>query len=405
VSTFSPSRLSTYEQCPRRYRFRYVDKIDREEVKTIEAFTGGLVHDALEKLYKDLRLGSLMAKDALLAYFDSLWKKEWSKDIKIVREAMNSDQFKDLGHRCLIQYYDRYAPFDQGETLGLEAKVFFPLDKEGRYTIEGYIDRLVRSRDGALEIHDYKTGSGNLPSRSELRSDRQLALYSIGAQKEWGDGNPVRSIWHFLAFNEEITIELTEEELKEARRSTLELIHEIESETEFPTTYKFALCAWCEYEDICPATKHSRRLDSLTPIEAWTDKGRGLVDEYMRLKEEIDSLEKSTEKERVRIEAELSRLKDALGEYARKQGLDVLTGKNYRIRVRWYPSVEFPDWKVREEVEGLLNDAGKLMDVAGVDSRRLARAIMNRTLPEDLIKKIKSLVSVGERPYLYPSKK
>jgi single-stranded DNA-specific DHH superfamily exonuclease len=34
-----------------------------------------------------------------------------------------------------------------------------------------------------------------------------------------------------------------------------------------------------------------------------------------------------------------------------------------------------------------------------------ARAIVNRTLPEDLIKKIKSLVSVGERPYLYPSKK
>jgi len=405
MTTYSPSRLSTYEQCPRRYRFHYVDKIDREEAKTIEAFTGGLVHDALEKLYKDLRLGSLLVKDALLVYFDSLWKKEWSKEIKIVRDSTNADQFRDLGHRCLIQYYDRYAPFDQGETLGLETKVFFPLDKEGRYTIEGYIDRLVRGRDGTLEIHDYKTGSGNLPSRSELRSDRQLALYSIGAQKEWGDGRPVRSIWHFLAFNEEITLELTEEELTAARRSTLKLIHDIESETEFPTTFKSALCAWCEYEDICSATMHSHRLGALTPIEALADKGRGLVDEYMRLKEEIEALEKSTEKERVHLEAELSRLKEAVGEYARKQGLDVLTGKNYRIRVRWYPVVEFPDWKVREEVEGLLNDAGKLMEVAGVDSRRLARAIVNRTLSEDLIKRIKSLVFVGERPYLYPSKK
>ena len=57
----------------------------------------------------------------------------------------------------------------------------FPLDGDGRYAVRGVIDRLVRARDGALEIHDYKTGR-RLPSQDELDRDRQLALYEIGVR-------------------------------------------------------------------------------------------------------------------------------------------------------------------------------------------------------------------------------
>ncbi len=406
MSTYSPSRLSTYEQCPRRYRFKYVDKIPRDEIQTIEAFTGGLVHDALERLYTKLRQGTLMTREAVLEYFDSLWNKGWNKEIRIVRDEMLPEQYKEHGRRCLSLYYARYAPFDQGETLGLEVRVFFPLDEGGRYMIEGYIDRLVRNRDGTLEIHDYKTSSGNLPGKNELRSDRQVCLYHLGAQREWGNGQPIRAIWHFLALDEEVPVELTAEELEEVRRDTINLIQTIEADKGFPTTAKTSLCPWCEYQDICPATRHSQRLDSLTPIEAWADKGRVLVDEYMRLTEELEALEESIEVEKDRIEADLIRLKEEIATYARREDLEVVTGTKYKVRVRWYPYADFPkDRQVREEVEGLLAQVGKLMEVAGVDSRRLARAILNRTLPDDLIKKIQSLISVGERPYLYPSKR
>src|SRR5687767_1853745 len=47
---FSHSRLATLEDCPRRYRYRYVDRIP-EAFQSAEAFLGTLVHDALQWLY------------------------------------------------------------------------------------------------------------------------------------------------------------------------------------------------------------------------------------------------------------------------------------------------------------------------------------------------------------------
>ena len=51
---FSPSKLDTYKNCPRRYQYRYVDRIDRRE-RSAEAFVGTMVHAVLEDLYENLR--------------------------------------------------------------------------------------------------------------------------------------------------------------------------------------------------------------------------------------------------------------------------------------------------------------------------------------------------------------
>lgn len=43
MPTFSNLQLSTYEQCPFKYKYQYIDKIKVEEVNTIEAFMGSRV--------------------------------------------------------------------------------------------------------------------------------------------------------------------------------------------------------------------------------------------------------------------------------------------------------------------------------------------------------------------------
>ena len=50
-SVFSPSSLYCFENCPRQYAFRYIDKI-KIETEGIEAFTGKRVHEILERLYQ-----------------------------------------------------------------------------------------------------------------------------------------------------------------------------------------------------------------------------------------------------------------------------------------------------------------------------------------------------------------
>ena len=48
---YSHSRLSTFEQCPFKFKLRYIDKIIPEIENTIESFLGGIVHETLEWIY------------------------------------------------------------------------------------------------------------------------------------------------------------------------------------------------------------------------------------------------------------------------------------------------------------------------------------------------------------------
>ena len=65
---YSHSRLSTFEQCPLKFKFAYIDKIETEIEETIEAFLGSRVHEALEKLYKDLKFQKLNTLKELLGF-------------------------------------------------------------------------------------------------------------------------------------------------------------------------------------------------------------------------------------------------------------------------------------------------------------------------------------------------
>ncbi|MGH9578498.1 MAG: PD-(D/E)XK nuclease family protein, partial [Terriglobales bacterium] len=64
---YSHSRLSTFEQCPQRYKFQYLDRLT-PDFESIEAFLGSRVHDTLEKLYADLKFDKVATLAELLAY-------------------------------------------------------------------------------------------------------------------------------------------------------------------------------------------------------------------------------------------------------------------------------------------------------------------------------------------------
>ncbi len=71
---YSHSRLSTFETCPLRYKFGYIDKIEREK-EGIEAFLGSRFHEAMEMLYKDLKF-KVYSLQELLEFYEMRWDKE-----------------------------------------------------------------------------------------------------------------------------------------------------------------------------------------------------------------------------------------------------------------------------------------------------------------------------------------
>jgi len=250
VPSFSHSKLTTYQQCPQKYKFRYVDEIP-PPVRSIELHLGDTVHRALEKLYADALLGKLQSSDESLAFYQAKWDESYSPQMRIVRSGTNARTYLELGRQMLLAYHKRFYPFNESTTLELEEKFSFPLS-DG-HEIRGIIDRLARAEDGSLEIHDYKT-SRRFPSPSQVGSDMQLALYELALRQRWPDAQRITLIWHYLTFDQAITIAKTLRQLEMVKQKTLDLISRIEVTTSYPTQVT-PLCDWCEYKEMCPAMK------------------------------------------------------------------------------------------------------------------------------------------------------
>lgn len=244
MAQYSHSKLSTFEQCPYKYKLKYIERIIPEIEKSIEAHLGTCVHHALEWIYNEVLNGNIPTLDDAIVVYSEKWNDDEVEDFLIVKKEFTSKDYFEKGLKLVIDYYSKNYPFEDG-TVELEKEVKIDL---GDSTIIGYIDRLSLGED-EIQIHDYKTAN-SLPSREKIETDRQLALYSIAIKEKYGEDKKVKLVWHYLAHNVEITSSRTNEQLEELKKEILDLICKIESAKEFPKC-ESVLCKWCEYKDIC----------------------------------------------------------------------------------------------------------------------------------------------------------
>jgi putative RecB family exonuclease len=253
---FSHSRLASFESCPRKFQYRYVLRLP-SEFESIEGFVGKRVHEVLERLYQFAAEGRIPSLARVLERFHLWWEERYDPErIRIARSENDAGFYRKLGERCLTHYYRSFYPFDGDQTLAIEEHVRFSLDEAGAYRMQGIIDRLVEARDGAIEIHDYKT-SQRIPAQDQLDRDRQLALYQLGLRQRFGEERPVRLVWHFLQHNQRRTSERTPEQLEELRTQTMALIDRVRAEQDFEPRPS-PLCRWCEFSHVCPASPERR---------------------------------------------------------------------------------------------------------------------------------------------------
>ena len=245
---YSHSKISTFEQCPLKFKFRYIDKLEPDIKQTIESFLGNKIHETLQWIYENANEKTFELDD-IVKYFIDLWNQDFSNEIKVVNEEYNAEYYFDKGIKLLINYFLSNSPFIDN-TIATEKKVFINLDPEGKYQLQGYIDRLVHNKESNIfEIHDYKTGA--LKSQEELDKDRQLALYAIGIKNMFENVDTVLLIWHFLDFNKKLISKRSDEQLEKLKKELIDSIAKIESTKEFNAN-PGCLCKWCEFRSYCP---------------------------------------------------------------------------------------------------------------------------------------------------------
>lgn len=254
VMIYSHSRLSSFEQCPFKFKLRYIDKIKPDFETSIEAHLGSACHNTLEWLYIETQKGNLPTIEDVIRYYSENWESIYKEGTLIVRKELTVKDYFNKGIKFLLDYYMKYQPFNDG-TLELEKKILLDLDGTGKYKIQGFVDRVVFNNETKeYEVHDYKTAN-SLPKIEKVETDRQLALYSIAIKEIYGEHYNVLLTWHYLAHNMKICTRRTTEQLEQLKKDIINLIDKIEVTKEFPPK-KSALCGWCEFKSKCPKFKN-----------------------------------------------------------------------------------------------------------------------------------------------------
>ncbi|MEM4605761.1 MAG: PD-(D/E)XK nuclease family protein [Candidatus Pacearchaeota archaeon] len=372
MGEYSHSKVSCFEQCPKKYKFQYIDKIEPEIETTIEAFMGDLVHRTLEKLYREKQFQKINTKEELLDFYNKIWKEEFSEDIKIVKEEFSSENYRKMGERFISDYYDRFYPFNQLTILGIETKDKLILPDGNKWHVR--IDKLAYDSKGNYYICDYKTNS-KMKFQEEADSDRQLAMYSIWVKDKFKDAKSIKLVWHMLAFNKDVISERNEDQLKKLQQEVIEIIKKIENEKEFPTK-PGPLCNYCEYRKICPSFKHMVELEIKEKFDKFKeDDGLKIVDKIAEIRRKRTELEEQEEK-----------LKKELILFAKQKEVDVIYGSKTKASLKNYKKTILPEDK--DEIIALLKKKNLWDKYSTINYSKFNSSANNNELDKEIMEKI-----------------
>ena len=208
MNSFSPNMLKTFETCPKKYYFKYIEKISVPQKSNL--FEKGKKVHALANYY--LR----------------------GDDISKMEKALNSEELKLWE---ILKQNEFFNKTYVNSEYNLSCKV-------GNYWIGGRLDALMKDEKNYY-ILDYKTGS--IPKNPEY--DYQTITYLLCASKMYG--NNIKFIYIDLQNNQNSIIDFNSAKAKEYERRITDICDKI-TNAQFPEEIEHTnICNFCEYKKIC----------------------------------------------------------------------------------------------------------------------------------------------------------
>jgi len=243
----TPSKLVTFEDCPRRYRFAYVDRpAPPKGPAWAHNSLGASVHTALRNWY-----GLAVERrrpEALPVLLKATWVGEGYRD---------DGQERELFRQALAWLEGYVAGLDPvEEPVGVERVV---AAKTATLALSGRVDRIDR-RGEELVIVDYKTGRAGL-STDDARGSRALALYAYAAERVFRrrcrrvelHHLPSRSVAGHEHTDESLARHLrrAEDTAADAVAGERAVAGGTDPDAAFPTA-PGSWCSWCDFRRNCP---------------------------------------------------------------------------------------------------------------------------------------------------------
>lgn len=243
----TPSKLGAYEDCPRRYRYTYVDRPQPPKGPPwAHNSLGASVHTALKNWY------ALPAEQRDAAVLPRLLRGTW------VSEGYRDAEQERAAYRVALRWLEDYvADLDPAdEPVGVERVV---ATRTAVLAFSGRVDRIDRRGD-ELVIVDYKTGRAPLTS-DDARGSQALALYAFAAARTMRR-TCHRVELHHLPTGEVAAHEHSDDSLARQVRRAEDTARDIvtaesraaagaDPDEAFPTA-PGTRCSWCDWRRVCP---------------------------------------------------------------------------------------------------------------------------------------------------------
>ncbi len=351
----SHSSISTYKQCPLRYKLTYMDGLESEPHP--ELSFGSSLHEALHYFYSVVPPPPSL--EGLMTAYEEAWVSEG------YGSADEGRKYFDYGKRLLKDFYDIHIT-NYRIPIAVEHK--FNVEIAG-YPVTGFIDRIDKLDTGGAEIIDYKSGV-SIKNTTQVSRNQQLALYQIGVEETLGMKVEKLTLYHLRSQTPVSSSARTKEELLRIETLVGEVGRAIESEEFEPRHNEWCPC---DFPQHCPhyMQEHfpAKERAEITSV----------VEEYAKLK--------TKERE---LEERLEELAAEIHKYCEKESVARIYGKKHVLYRNEMTKRNFD----ADEVRGILGPLGMWDKVLGFDSKLLKELLEAPETSDDLKEKIRALERV-----------
>ncbi len=329
LARYSHNSLNTFRDCPRKFKFHYVEKIELPERVTAELFLGNAVHRTLARLHQMASDGITWPLDAMLTFYHAEWEKPEKRHIAVGADYMTVDDHIRIGGGLLTTYHHKHHPFASGHLLVVERTLTSTLPGTP-FQLTGRIDRVWKRPDGVVEICDYKTGKTLTRGKQDTAYFEQMGIYQLLVQGNYPYLEPIEVAEYFLRHDQIVRERFQPEDLdlltEQLRLSVVEILH-AERLDNFPAA-EGAHCRFCEYTDLCPAKRHARLLTDEAGSSSATERttaatASALANRFLAADTQLKQLT-----------GEHSALKEELVRAARELSMEKFVGENGSVKVK-----------------------------------------------------------------------
>jgi putative RecB family exonuclease len=298
MSTYSFSQIGTFQTCPLKYKYQYIDKLGKEtKEENLNLTLWSVFHESLEFLYKQRSNTIEVSLDELLLKYEQLWAKYLADFMEAPIEA-DLHMFQSRGREYLRWYYETYQPFNT-RVMGVEDWVRFRL--EDGIDFMGKLDRMDAAGD-TIVITDYKTSRRLMPDDEDTNRE-QIVLYAHGIKQTYGRKfTTIQAALIYPHLQKEYRFTIDDEEITQVVAKYLTIMRDIELRKskhenlfadevdQFPAI-AWNHCNYCPFRQICPKRKHEFTNDEMLASDLGERTISAFVSDYLRISEQLKTLE------------------------------------------------------------------------------------------------------------------